>query len=114
MVEMKKRLRKKKHKGEFRQWGSQFDISLKEALGFDPFLDRFIAKVEELGCFCGGGGKETTLSLVVELGCGVVVAGEKRGVLEHWTLGQPEVQGCSSTQLFDLWYGPYPEDLDLK
>lgn len=66
---MKKRLRKKKHRREFTEWGRQLVITRKRKDGFDEFLDAFIEEgIEANGCYCGGGGKEDKLDVVVELG----------------------------------------------
>jgi len=66
---MKKRLRKKKHRGEFTEWGRQLVITRNRRDGFDEFLDAFIEEaIEANGCYCGGGGKEDNLDFVVELG----------------------------------------------
>ena len=52
----KKRLRKKKHLGEFAEWGRQFVIIRNRKDGFDEFLDAFIEEaIESSGCYCGGG-----------------------------------------------------------
>ena len=66
---MKKRLRKKKHQDEFGEWGRQLVITRNTKDGFDEFLDAFIENaIEANGCYCGGGGKEDSLDVVVELG----------------------------------------------
>jgi uncharacterized protein YggL (DUF469 family) len=66
---MKKRLRKKKHQGEFSEWGRQLIIKRNRKDGFDEFLDAFIEEaIESNGCYCGGGGQEDKLDVIVELG----------------------------------------------
>ena len=66
---MKKRLRKKKHLGEFAEWGRQLVIKRNRKDGFDEFIDAFIEDaIESNGCYCGGGGKEDKLDVIVELG----------------------------------------------
>lgn len=65
---MKKRLRKKKHLGEYREWGCQIVITRNRKEGFDEFLDAFIGVVETNKCWCGGGGKEDKLDVFVVLG----------------------------------------------
>ena len=66
---MRKRLRKKKHRGEFAERGRQLIIIRDRKDGFDEFLDAFIEEaVEANGCYCGGGGKEDKLDVVIELG----------------------------------------------
>ena len=66
---MNKRLRKKKHIGEFTEWGRQLVVVRNRKDGFEEFLDAFIEEaIEANGCYCGGGGKEDKLDVVVELG----------------------------------------------
>ena len=66
---MKKRLRKKKHLGEFTEWGRQLVIMRNREEGFDEFLDAFIEEaIESNGCYCGGGGNGEKLGFVIELG----------------------------------------------
>jgi uncharacterized protein YggL (DUF469 family) len=70
---MKKRLRKKKHYGEFTEWGRQLIVTRNRKEGFDEFLDAFIEEaIEANGCYCGGGGSDDRLDVVVELGRRVV------------------------------------------
>jgi uncharacterized protein YggL (DUF469 family) len=66
---MKKRLRKKKHHGEFTEWGRQIVITRNRKDGIDDFLDTFVEEaIEANGCYCGGGGGDEKLDFVVELG----------------------------------------------
>ena len=45
---MRKRLRKKKHYGEFTEWGRQLIITRNRKDGFDEFLDALVIAVR--GC----------------------------------------------------------------
>jgi uncharacterized protein YggL (DUF469 family) len=66
---MNKRLRKKKRCGEFAEWGRQLTITRNRKDGFDEFLDSFVEEaIESNGCYCGGGGREDSLTVMVELG----------------------------------------------
>ncbi len=46
---MNRRLRKKKHRGEFTEWGRRLVITRKRKDSFDEFLDAFIEKAIEAG-----------------------------------------------------------------
>ena len=46
---MKKRLRKKKHLGEYRVWGVEIAVTRNRADGFDEFLNAFVDTVELAG-----------------------------------------------------------------
>jgi uncharacterized protein YggL (DUF469 family) len=52
MMKMKKRLRKKKHCGEFTEWGRQLVIMRNRKDGFDEFLDTFIEEAIESKIYC--------------------------------------------------------------
>jgi uncharacterized protein YggL (DUF469 family) len=56
---MRKRLRKKKHVGEFREYGVEFAATVKPGVDFDAFCDDFIDEcIESRGLAFGGGGGE--------------------------------------------------------
>ena len=58
------------HIGEFAEFGRQLIITRNQKQGFDEFLDAFIEDaIEANGCFCGGGGCDKKLNVVIELGC---------------------------------------------
>ena len=111
---MKKRLRKKKHRGEFREWGRQIVITRNTKHGFDEFLDAFIQKaVEANDCYCGGGGKEDSLDVVVELGRMVDDPDGRFKKITEWLDTRPDVVGYNTGPMFDLWYGS-SEDIEGK
>lgn len=112
---MNKRLRKKKHRGEYCEWGSEFDIFLGSEASFDSFLDDFVEKVEALNCYCAGGGKNTKLSLIVGLGLEKDKTYQKNFEdLKGWLASHKSVTRFSSTPFFDMWYGPYPPDSGME
>lgn len=61
---MKKRLRKKKHKGEFAVFGRQIVVRRSSSNDPQAFLDRFIEIVEANGCVCGGSSSPEVLDVV--------------------------------------------------
>jgi uncharacterized protein len=70
---MNKRLRKKKHVGEFKQYGFELKIKLKpghtqEEIN-DDFFDRLIAKIEAASLSVGGGGHDLEVEFFV-MRCG--------------------------------------------
>lgn len=118
---MKKRLRKKKHIGEFAEWGVQLVVMRNRKDEYDEFFDTFVEEaIESNGCLCGGGGKEDILDVVVELGprsgdpdakmMKVTAWLDAREDVKHWRIG-PE---------FDVWHSERPryqikaEDFDKK
>jgi uncharacterized protein YggL (DUF469 family) len=60
---MRKRLRKKKHVGEFQELGVELEMTLRAGVDFDEFLDAFLCDaVEANGLAFGGGGRDDLLS----------------------------------------------------
>ncbi len=109
---MKKRLRKKKHRGEFTEWGSQLVITRNRKDGFEEFLDAFIEEaIEANGCYCGGGGKEDKLDVVVELGRRSDDPAARLNKITAWLDARPDVQTWRTGDEFDLWHGDY---LDIE
>lgn len=110
---MRKRLRKKKHYGEFTEWGRQLIITRNRKDGFDEFLDAFIGEaIEASGCYCGGGGKEERLNVVVELGRRSADPDARLKRIAAWLNARPDVQGWRTSEEFDLWYGGVEEIAD--
>jgi uncharacterized protein YggL (DUF469 family) len=109
---MKKRHRKKKHVGEYTEWGRQFVITRNRRDGFDDFFDAFIEEaIEANGLYCGGGGKESRLNVVVELGRDLTQADEKTNLIVEWLKSRLDVKEWRMGEVFDVWHGDY-EDID--
>src|SRR4030042_4217627 len=111
---MKKRLRKKKHHGEFTEWGRQLVITRNQKDGFDEFLDAFIEEaVEANGCYCGGGGKEDKLDVVLELGRRSDDPAARLKRITAWLDARPDVQSWRAGDEFNIWYGDF-KDIEDK
>jgi uncharacterized protein YggL (DUF469 family) len=111
---MKKRHRKKKHRGEFTEWGRQLIITRNRKDGFDEFLDAFIEEaIEANGCYCGGGGKEDKLDVVVELGRRSDDSAARLKRITAWLDARPDVQIWKVGEEFDIWHGDY-QDIEDK
>ena len=109
---MKKRHRKKKHRGEFTEWGQQLVITRNRKDGFDEFLDAFIAEaIEANGCYCGGGGNEYKLDVVVELGRRLDDPAARLKKIASWLDARPDVQSWRTGEEFSLWHGDF-EDIE--
>jgi len=107
---MRKRLRKKKHRGEFSEWGRQLVIIRNRKDQFDEFLDAFIETIEAHDCYCGGGGKEDTLNVIVELGRPGDDRDARMKCIEAWLESRADVQSWQAGKEFDLWYGDFEEE----
>ncbi len=111
---MKKRLRKKTHHGEFTEWGRQLVITRNRKDGFDEFVDTFIEEaIEANGCYCGGGGEEDKLNVIVELGCRSDDPDARVKAITAWLDARSDVQSWKIGEEFDLWYEDF-EDIDEK
>jgi len=111
---MKKRLRKKKHRGAFTEWGRQLVITRNRKDGFDEFLDAFIDDaIEANGCYCGGGGKADKLDVVVELGRRSDDPTARLKRITEWLDARPDVQSWKTGEEFDIWRGDF-QDIEDK
>jgi uncharacterized protein YggL (DUF469 family) len=107
---MKKRIRKKKHYGEFTEWGRQLTVTRNRKDGFDEFLDAFIEEaVESNGCYCGGGGKEDKLNVVVELGRRSDYPDARMAKITAWLDARSDVESWKMGEEFDLWHGNFQD-----
>ncbi|MBI2934097.1 MAG: DUF469 family protein [Chloroflexi bacterium] len=98
---MRKRLRKKLHKGEFREFGFDLRFRLSPGLSeesFEAFLDAFLAEAISFG----GGGREEIEGFVTLSGQGSATE-EHRRVLMRWLEDRPEVVEYSMGSLVDAW-----------
>lgn len=104
---MNKRLRKKKHLAEFREFGwyvnYQFESVSREA-DF-AFWDTLLDEVEALGLVIGG----STTSFFAHPTHRVpeATAQQRRQQLQEWLSRQPGVGAVTSSPLTDAWYGPF-------
>jgi len=107
---MKKRLRKKKHYGEFTEWGRQLIITRNRKDGVDEFLDAFIQEaIETNGCYCGGGGKDDRLDFVIELGRRSSESDTKLQRIIAWLDARPDVECHKTGDEFDIWHGKFDD-----
>lgn len=107
---MKKRLRKKRHIGEFAEWGVQLVVVRNRKDGFDDFFDAFIKEAVELnGCCCCGIGMEEMLDVVVELGLRSGDLDSRRMSIIAWLDARDDVQSWKISPEFDIWYSEIPQ-----
>ena len=112
---MRKRIRKKKHLGEFAEFGRQFVIRRNRKEDFDEFFDWVIGEViEGNDCFCGGTGKEDQIDIIVELGTRDRNPGKKKERIEEMLREHQDVAEVLVGEEFDLWHGDYQDLLDPR
>ncbi len=112
---MRKRLRKKLYKDEFKEIGFEIQCVLKENISepeFDKFIDDFIDAVEERGLTFGGGGSHKT-------SWEGIIAKEKRysctnesdkEFMLNWVKSRNEIRDCKCGEDIDLWYPEEEEE----
>lgn len=106
---MKRRIRKKKRIGEFRELGFEVLADLRDGLSpneFDAFLDRWISVVESRQlAFGGGGGHDGKFEgFVARAGRGTA-SEEDRAMLAAFLEGDAAVNRHEVRELRDAWYG---------
>ncbi|MDI6794914.1 MAG: YggL family protein [bacterium] len=101
---MRKRLRKKLHKGEFQEMGFEVQFRMTPVLtdqDFDAFIDLFIEEaIEANGLSFGGGGSRDDWSGFVALDGRGSITDEHRDKVEQWFENQPQI-------LLDWHVGPF-------
>ena len=105
---MKKRLRKKLHRGEFQELGFDVRFQVTDDISeeaFDSAVDAFISQaIEANGLLCGGGGKKPEWDVFVTLGRRGSVTEEHRQAVQQWLAARPEVKETQVGPLVDAWY----------
>ena len=101
---MKKRLRKKLHRGEFRELGFQlsFDVKVKTQEEFDQFFDEFITHLESADLGFSGTSGESWDGMVAKLAKGTIAEAERehvRGFLEK----DDRVDNVELGEFIDVW-----------
>lgn len=107
---MKKRLRKKFHKGEFKEVGFEIsfiiDNNISEA-DFDKFLDNFIdiVEVNDL-CFSGGGSKDNWSGIISKEKKYLCTDESDKLYILNWLKTRKELVEPKIGKDIDLWYPP--------
>jgi len=103
---MKKRLRKKKHVGEFQQFGFDVDASLRSNMdreALSAFSDRFIAHVEANNLAFGGAIGPMVAGFATRFDRGSATE-EDRASITTFLQGDPDVVQHEVGALRDAWY----------
>ena len=111
---MKKRLRKKLHKGEFAVFGVSlkvsFSLNLSEAV-FDQFIDDFIEHaIEARGLSFGGGGSRDKgwAGVIQPRKFETIIREDDLVWLRAWLVKQAVVESFELSKPWDIWYGENP------
>jgi uncharacterized protein YggL (DUF469 family) len=102
---MRKRLRKKKHLGEFQEFGVDVVVALQHGVDFDAFLDDFLCDaVEANGLLFGGGEMAEKFEGFLELGRRAVYVSNLTKV-STWLAADPRIQSFQLADPVDAWHG---------
>lgn len=112
---MKKRLRKKKHLGEFAVRGVSLRVRFAsdfDEAAFDGFIDDFIDWIEAKGFLFGGGGShQSGWDGVIDPGPRLLgIPPDTLEALEAWLGAREQVSGFEISEPWDLWHGRDPFD----
>jgi uncharacterized protein len=109
-MKMKKRLRKKKHVGEFAEYGREIIIKLNRNDDSDEFFDAFIVEaIEGNGCYCFGGGTPNRYGMFVTLGRRCENPDAKMKAIIAWIEAQPDVESWTVSEEYDAFYPKFDD-----
>jgi len=100
---MNKRIRRKKHKGEFQEYLVELEAEFTGDT--DKFLDDFVDMIESINCYCGGGMFEGKLDMCIELGKKMDTPIENKNKIELWLKNEERVEQYKFGDIVDAWYG---------
>jgi uncharacterized protein len=106
--EMKRRLRKKKRLGEFREFGFEVDAELRKPLAqdeFDAFLDRLIDFVEARGLAFAGGPVDGHFRGFVSRFARASPSKDDRAAFAAFLAADPAIASHDVHALRDAWHG---------
>ena len=104
---MKKRLRKKRHIGEFAEYGFKLRFAMTDGLSTldrNSILDDFIAEIERLGLQFGGGGVSDWEGFAA-LDSRGTATDEHRSAILAWLESHPNIEKPVVGPLVDSWHG---------
>ncbi|GAA4445837.1 50S ribosome-binding protein YggL [Novipirellula rosea] len=106
-LHLKKRLRKKRRLGEFREDCFELTFEIAPSLGddeMDALTDSFIHLIEANGLQYGGGGRQTWSGVVQGPCRGSATAADRETVL-GWLERHPHIVRVDAGPLRDVWHG---------
>jgi uncharacterized protein len=109
---MKRRLRKKKHLREFREWGVPIVVRRKKGNNIASFLSGFLEQAIDKNCclFCGYG-FNNDLDGVIDLGINENEIKTKLDGVKSWLDNHDDIEQYKIGSRFDVWLES-PEELD--
>ena len=109
---MNKRLRKKKHRGEFKEIGFDFKISFTPICDDEQhfeMIDNIYMLIEQHGFYAGGGCDESSFDGCMSVFSWRINADEMKRKLFDALQALPGVLSVEFGSNHDAWYGPFSE-----
>lgn len=104
---LKKRLRKKKHLGEFQEFGFEVTVNFDKGFNknkFDKFRHDFIFEIEKNKLLCGGGGDYKIWEVfIISKRKFTSPTNDNRKDLKIWLENYPVVESFKIGELKDAW-----------
>ena len=102
---MKKRLRKKLHINEFKEYGIDFTIKFtgQNRINTDKLMDQFIDFLEVNHTYCGGGGDDNKWEMIVEVNKHEHTPEELTGKIKGFFDGKLNEGFEFESRIVDLW-----------
>ena len=101
---MNKRIRKKKHKGEYQCYCVDLVATIIKGFDVDKFWDDYIEAVENNNCLCGGGIVGNTLDMTIDLGIKMNNPLNNKDGLENWLKNDERIESYNFGDIIDGWY----------
>ncbi len=105
---MKKRLRKKTHRGEFKELGFALHADYEAFEDYDSlydFIDELLFGTEKLGADVGGNFDFAECDLAINVGQTGPHLEERRNAVIEFIKAMPGVKQVEAGELVDAWYG---------
>lgn len=104
---MKKRIRKKTHRGEFTEFGFSIEVTFNTNLShedFDSFINAFLDEaVQQNYLSCGGGGDPAKVQFFVAQATKEAMTDADREKVSAWCKARKEVKAVTAGPLEDAW-----------
>ena len=105
---MRKRLRKKKHRGEFIDWNVAVTVNLVPGSDYEIFLDDWIEQsIEGNHCFFGGSSTPQQIEGTIQLGTAAKQPEKRLTDIIDWLNNRLDVLNFQFSPLYDGWNGPF-------
>ena len=111
---LKRRLRKKKHLGEFQELGFKISVNFKkdfDEFEFDKFTDDFIDEIERNKLqFSGGGDCKRWQGFLTSPERFASPSADDKEKINAWLENHSEVKDCKVGEFLDAWNNPQWND----